>query len=242
MNLPTININQIRFKTKINFPTFLSKDLAEETGIHIGDGSLLFRKKENHYDYFVCLSREEELYKNHVINLINKLYGILPSRIDTDKIEKSINIEYNSKLLLLWKSSLGLPVGNKKNITIPELVLNSIFITDCLRGIFDTDGSVTFKKKNHNNHNYPVLKIDNKSSKLILQINSILKKIGISSSFQLNRPHFSSNGSKSLISTIYVSGKSNLVKWFNLISPKNEIHITKFEIWQKFGFCPLGLH
>jgi len=237
MSLPTIDLKQIRFRTKINFPPSLSKELAEEIGIHIGDGSLFFRKKENHYDYVVCLNREEESYKNYVISLIKKIYGIFPSYIDRDKVENSINIEYYSKLLFLWKKSLGLPIGNKREITIPKFILNSIFVTDCLRGIFDTDGSITFKKKKNNYHSYPVLKIDNKSSKLILQINSLLKKIEINSSFQLNRPHISSKGSTSFVSTLYISGKSNLVKWFNLISSKNEIHITKYKIWKKFGFC-----
>jgi len=234
--LPVINFENLIFRKEISFPEKLSSELAEEIGIHIGDGSLVLRKKEGHYDYFVCLSTEEESYKNHVIKLIKKIYGILPSRIDIDK--NSVNIEYSSKLLLLWKSSMGLPIGNKKDITIPEIISSSVFITDCLRGIFDTDGSVTFKKKGHNYHTYPVLKIDNKNYRLIVQINSILRNIGITSSFQLNRPRISSNGSKSFVSTIYVSGKSNTVKWFKLISPKNEIHITKYHLWKKFGFCP----
>jgi len=238
MRLPTINMKQIRFRTKINFPISLSKDLAEEIGIHIGDGSLFFRKKENHYDYVVCLSREEESYKNYVINLIKKIYGIVPSYIDKDKTENSINIEYYSKLLFLWKKSIGLPISDKSEITIPKFVLDSFFVIDCLRGIFDTDGSVTFKKKNQKYHSYPVLKIDNKSSKLVLQINLLLKKIGISSSFQLNKIHVSSNRSTSPVSTVYFSGKSNLLKWFNLVSSKNEIHTTKYKIWKKFGFCP----
>jgi hypothetical protein len=238
MNLPKINIKQIRFKTKINFPTSLSRELAEEIGIHIGDGSLFFRKKENHYDYVVCLSGEEESYKDYVIKLVKKIYGILPSYIDTDRIKNSINIEYNSKLLFLWKKSLGLPVGHKNEIIIPKFISNSSFVVDCLRGIFDTDGSITFKKKNDIYHTYPVLKIDNKSPKLVLQINSLLKKIGINSSFELNRPHTSSRGSITHVSTIYISGRSNLIKWFSLVSPKNEIHISKYQIWKKFGFCP----
>jgi len=238
MELPSIDLTKIKFRKIITFPRKLSSELAEEIGIHIGDGSLFFRQKEGHYDYVVSLNIEEESYKNYIIYLMKRIYGILPSYIDVEKSDNSINIEYNSKLLLLWKKSIGLPIGKKSEITIPKFIPNSIFVVDFLRGIFDTDGSVTFKKKSGRYHSYPVLKIDNKSSKLILQINSLSRKIGINSSFDLNSSHISSKGSESFISTIYISGRRNLVKWFNSVSPRNEIHLTKYQIWKKFGFCP----
>ena len=69
-------------------------------------------------------------------------------------------------------------------------------------------------------------------------LNYFLKKIGINSSYQLNKLHVSSEGKSSCVSTIFISGKSNLHKWFSIVGPKNEIHTIKYEIWKKFGFCP----
>lgn len=37
---------------------------------------------------------------------------------------------------------------------------------------------------------------------------------------------------------IYVSGKDNLDRWIKTIGFSNPVHLTKFQIWDKFGFCP----
>lgn len=227
-----------KFRNRITFPKTLSNELAEEIGIHIGDGSLFLRKKEGHYDYFVCFHRDEESYKNYVIQLIESIYGIKPSHVDKDEKEKSILVEYNSKQLFLWKRAIGMPDGDKRKILIPKFLINSKFVVACIRGIFDTDGSVTFKKKYRDCHYYPVIKIDNKNPMLISQLESALEKMGINTSSQMNKPMKASNGSVSLLSTVYISGKRNINKWFDVVSPKNENHITKYRIWKEFGFCP----
>lgn len=37
---------------------------------------------------------------------------------------------------------------------------------------------------------------------------------------------------------IVVDGGINVKKWFEIIGSKNPKHITKYQIWKKFGFCP----
>ena len=235
--LPGLNFEG-RCRKPITAPTVLTKSLAEEIGIHIGDGCLCLRKKAGHYDYFVCLHRDEEDYKDYVIALIRHLYGIAPSHVDKDEIEKSVALEYNSRMLFEFKKMLGLPIGNKKDVVIPEFVEDSEFVLDCVRGIFDMDGSLTFKKKYRNRHYYPVIKIDNKNPALILQVERILLSVGIKSFTQLDRPMLASNGSLSNMSTVFISGKKRLEKFLYIVSPKNENHISKYRIWKKFGFCP----
>ncbi len=42
----------------------------------------------------------------------------------------------------------------------------------------------------------------------------------------------------SRLSSYQISSKNNLNYWFNIVRPKNPIHITKYLIWKKFGYCP----
>ncbi len=55
-----------------------SVKLAEETGIHIGDGNLSFHKSvgKNHWSYTHTSHSEEEDYRNFVKNLMFELYQI----------------------------------------------------------------------------------------------------------------------------------------------------------------------
>lgn len=224
---------------KVRIPDGISPELSEEIGIHIGDGYLSMRKWKSsiHRDYCVCLSLEERMYREHVKSLLRKLYSIEP-RDEPRPNRNGFNINISSKQLALWKQSIGFPVGTKKDIVIPKMVLESKFVADCLRGIFDTDGSLTFKKKYKDRHYYPVIKIDNKSKPLILQISGLLDNLEINNYTSLDNEVSNSNGTKSIKSTVFVSGRNMLEKWFSVVGSNNYVHLSKFLVWKKFGFCP----
>jgi hypothetical protein len=240
MDIPKVIIENGRFRKRVDFPTELTPELAEEIGIHIGDGSLMYRRKSGHYDYYVCLGAHERTYVEHVVSLMKKVFNVMPSHIDIDADDNSISIEYMSKLLVLWKKSIGLPVGKKKTILIPDFVLKSPFAIDCIRGIFDTDGSVTFKKKTYRNHCYPVLKIDSSNPNLIRQISAVLKLHNIDNSCLFDFFSKASNGTICHTSTVFISGRNNIDRWFEVVRPSNEVHLSKYKLWTAFGFCPPG--
>ena len=221
----------------VRIPEDVSPELSEEVGIHIGDGSLVISPKTHHYDYYVCLSRQEVGYKEYVCKILRNLYHIEP-RFDDRPKRNSVNINISSKQLVLWKRSIGFPVGTKTDIVIPKIVLESEFVADCLRGIFDTDGSLTFKKKYKDKHYYPVIKIDSKSKPLILQISGLLEILGIANYTSLDDEITNSDGTKSIKSTVFISGNKMLIKWFSIIGSNNYVHLSKFLVWRKFGFCP----
>jgi len=224
---------------RVSIPTSVTPELCEEIGIHIGDGYLSARKWKSsiHRDYSVCLSLEEKMYQKHVKSLLRKLYSIEPR--DEPRPERNgFNLNICSKQLVLWKQSIGFPTGPKHDIVIPDIVLKSDFAANCIRGIFDTDGSVTFKKKYRDRHYYPVIKIDSKSKLLILQISGLLETFGISNYTSLDDEILNSNGTKSIRNTLFISGNKMLEKWFSVIGSSNYVHLSKFLVWKKFGFCP----
>lgn len=215
----------------------MSSELAEEIGIHIGDGSLIIRPESSHYEYYICLSIEEKEYMRYACELMDSLYSLKVEPKERPD-DSSLFALFSSKGLALWKLSLGLPSGNKGQISIPKAVLDSHYILDCVRGIFDTDGSLTFKKKYKEVHYYPVIKIDSKSRVLISQLCEIISKIGFTCYAFYDGQKKSSTGVTAIGHTLFVSGEESLEKWMRLIGSRNPIHSSKYLIWKAFDFCP----
>lgn len=219
---------------KITTPE-INKELAEEIGIHIGDGSLGIYNKTGHYDYTICGGLEDEIYLSEFVTpLIYKIYGLKPY-LKYSKKDGSISLVYVSKELVLWKKTIGLPVGPKDNISIPSVILNSDFILDCVRGIFDTDGTISFKKRDKEENYYPVIKVTSKSKILIEQIEKILKSKGINSSIQYDVSRQDKRGFKTIDNQLFINGEKNLEKFINIIGFSNIKHITKYLVWKKLG-------
>jgi len=107
--------------------------------------------------------------------------------------------------------------------------LGSKYILDCLRGIFDTDGSLMFKKREKDVHFYPLIEIVSKSKPLISQIFDIVTKFGFAGHTYLDR--------KSTM-RLYIGGHRSVDLWMDVIGSKSPIHTSKYIIWKKFGFCP----
>jgi len=149
--------------------------LAEETGIHIGDGSMPFFAQRGKYTYSVRGNlSEREYYDAHVVPLIQATYGVKPNcYIDTKR--SSYGFEVGSKQIVEFKSNcLGLPRGPKTSIRVPVVFMDDKHTySHLLRGIFDTDGSV---KK------YPRsvgVEFTTMSQQLCVDMKEMLEKLGI---------------------------------------------------------------
>jgi len=119
---------------KITIPQEMSPELAEEIGIHIGDGSLVIRPDSGHYEYYVCLSKEEEGYAEYVCSLMSSLYSI-EGKTSGSSRDESLRVLFSSKALAFWKLQLGLPSGDKGQISIPKPVLDK-FCSRLYQGYF----------------------------------------------------------------------------------------------------------
>ena len=223
----------------IKFPK-ISKELAEEIGIHIGDGSMGIYSKCRYHAYTVCGSIEDCDYLLKVVKpLIERLYGLVPNR-RTQKKGKSLDLVYGSKRLVLFKARLGLPVGPKNNICIPEIVRNSNFVLDCLRGIFDTDGTILFKKRHKLVHYYPVIKLCCKSKPLIEQVERIFESIGIRANVQYDVKTMDKRGFSSVTHQLHINGADRVKKFIEKVGFSNSKHMTKYLVWKKCGHLEPG--
>jgi len=223
-------------KSNIKLPTQMSEDLAEETGIHIGDGSMGFYRSGNktHWSYtYCCHEVDDEEYSIYVKKLMKRIYNLDPIE-DKKRKDNTKVLRYTRKNLVLYKKNLGLPLGKKENIKIPKWILNNKnFKIACVRGIFDTDGSISIKKKYKAEPYYPVIKVSSKSKLLINQIKNILKEFGINLSMYANKRITPRN--PNIIWAIGISGAINCRKYVNIFGFSNPKHLKKYKKWKKSG-------
>jgi hypothetical protein len=242
-DLSEVKFSRVDLNRKIRLPKDINPSLSELIGIHVGDGSITDAFHDNIHtliEYCGDSSDDLEYYKIYVSNLIEKLFGIQPLFSDHDTWFKLV---INSKAIFnFYTKTLGLPVGKKaQTVTTPNMILNNskIIITRFLRGLIDTDGSLTFKKKHKNRHYYPVLKLSLASKELIKQVNILLNNLEFTTYSCLDVKRFDIRTNKTtIIHEIYLYGNKNLKRWIKIIGFKNPKHLTKYLIWKKYGFYP----
>lgn len=126
----------------IKNPKFNEK-LAELVGAILGDGTLTY--------YFVRISgdsRYDIKYFKYLSTLIKDSFGINSSTYEDNRKQKHIlYLQISSRLVCQFlHKECGLPYGNKlkRRINLTDKIIgNRINAAACLRGLIDTDGSVS---------------------------------------------------------------------------------------------------
>lgn len=213
----TLDISKVEFgkddiKRKIKIPTEISPELSEELGIHIGDGSLYLTKRRAEFRVGGNPKDEWDYFLKFLIPLYKKLFNIEP-KVRREKT--AICLAIYSRAIVTFKTNvLNLPAGKKSHlINIPEIISrNREFFIPCLRGIFDTDGSVYFDKS----QNRPLIDITSFSSTLLETIRKYTKKLNF---------HIYYSGKHHL----KIQGWKDFNLWIKLIGSNNPKNIIRFE-------------
>lgn len=212
--------NDIYSKKTITIPTDCD-DFAEFIGIMIGDGSV------GQYQISVTLdSRTDVEYAEYVIQLTERLFGIMPHRrLREDR--HCIVIEVSSVNLVEYLVSRGLPQGNKirHGLCIPEWIKqNSSYSISCIRGIFDTDGSV-FQEKHHikeETYSYCRMSFVSASSSLLRDVCTILVGLQLTAKIHGGR-------------AVTIGRFTDIEKYFRIIGSSNPKHRRRFVAYGGVG-------
>ncbi len=222
----------------------LTPEIAEICGIHAGDGYMRIRKGNKGEIDISGHLEEKDYYDEHVIPLFNKIFNL---DIKGKKFSRGsygfVNYKKEIRNALI---NFGFPAGKKSNIVkVPSQILesgNHILYSKFLRGIFDTDGNLYFRKSyagvnkfNKNYNHYPIIKIVSVSKYLIEGIIKMLLEMDIvfyyhsrdSKKLNEHRKHY-----------ISISGIDDLEKWMKIIGIKNPVKLSRYLVWKKFEFCP----
>lgn len=205
----------------------MDERLAEFMGVMLGDGSIgiysckFGNKIKIHRVIKVTLDSRNEKYVSYIFNLMKEVLNAKPT-LRYKKNENAVDISvFRKEKLDYLLNEIGLVLSPKMNsMKIPEKFLKGKLALSVLRGLFDTDGSVTIY--NNNGIIYPRLEIRICPSPCQEQVIKILQENNFRFKVQkLERGHIK----------IRISGKDELKKWFEKIGTSNEAYLTRAKIF-----------
>lgn len=193
-------------KKKVAFPD-KSELTAELIGIMLGDGHI---SKKNGQLY-VCVNSETDLEYSHLIkDLFFKLTGNnASSHTRTD--QKAIDVFFTSVEFVRHMETLGLTSNNKvkQQVGIPDWIKEKReWSYPCIRGLFDTDGSLYRLKFGHQ------LELTNRSLALLNDTRDLLLNNGF-------------HPSKISGFNLYITRRNDLHRYFTEIGSSNPKHLNK---------------
>jgi intein/homing endonuclease len=223
-----------------------NENTAELVGLSLGDGGLTYRTgtKSLRFQLRGSLEDDKEHYDKYIIPLFNKevMFPIFERKVGIvfNKSKGFYGISVQSEKLRELNEVLGIPIGIKRELFIPEWIKNNRnFVLKFLRGFLDTDGSISCQRnysiKNNELHTQIRLYLSCCSKNLMEEIYDLLKSLEFKCTLRKGKKQKNEWSSPY---TIKISGGVQVNKWFEIVGSKNPKHVTKYQIWKKFGFCP----
>tara|TARA_Y100000310_G_scaffold341118_1_gene439230 strand:+ start:391 stop:1074 length:684 start_codon:yes stop_codon:yes gene_type:complete len=197
--------------------------LFELFGVIYGDGHV--HTTENRIT--ITGSLEDFYYYSYYLKpLILSLFNVNVN-IRKDKVKNSYRLVFENKSVFNKILSYGLKRGKKVGL-IPFNLSNSEEIIAFLRGLFDTDGSLKFSKQSKDYNYYPRIQFAFLASPFSENLGSLFSRLG----FNYSRWYSKRDNEY----YYHISGKENLIKWFQLVGFSNLVHLSKYLFWLKKGF------
>ena len=211
----------------ISLPLNITEELAEETGWHIGDGSMNYYNNKGYQKGIYQLRGHIGDDKEHYINRIKPIFRILYD-VDISLREmpstRVFGFQIWSNKLVSFKRKLGLPLGKKLDIKIPTKFLDDEKLKIAvIRGIFDTDGGIQLMRKN--NKLYPIVYLVTISKNLNYQLLEMLNILNIRAT---SYNWLSKKGNRKRAYRISIRGTKMLDKFMEIIKPANPKHVKKY--------------
>ncbi len=226
----------------------MSPELAELCGVHAGDGYLRNEGFRVELDISGAVD-EKEYYDVHLASLFKTIFQVtvspqlFPSR-------GTYGFVIRDKLVVTTFQSLGFPSGAKTTIVrVPLQIMeskDSLLLCAFLRGLFDTDGTLHFRKYygagyasfKVSHHTYPLLSFVTVSPLFAQDICFLLRQLG----FTFNQYRYTPQQSSAHITyRITLNGVRNLERWMQLIGIGNGSKSSRYLLWKKQGYCPSRL-
>lgn len=201
------------------------RKLAELIGIILGDGHL--HKKANSITIVGSLD-DFHYYESYVIPLIKSIFNVNP-KLRKRNDRNAFYIDFNSKETMEYLiEEIGLKRGNKKRARLPNLIKNNKSLySHFLRGFFDTDGTVKFSKQKKKINYYPRVEFCQKNKILGNEIANLIKNLGFNLNICIDKRYNTG--------VYQISGNKNLKRWKKVVGFSNQVHLTKYLVWERDG-------
>lgn len=196
----------------------LDKALCELIGAFIGDGFT------NQYrtSYVFQITGDAKLDKVYYLKVLVPIIKKMSSSSNPiiSVIDNTMRLTINSKelFLLFTKRFKFIPGKKVYSVKIPEEIINSgrvELLNACIRGIFDTDGTVFFDKRIAYKQPYVRIGLHMKSKGLIRQVQAQLNKQGINAKVTKN------------VELLQINGVASCSKFMEKVGFSNPRHLVK---------------
>ena len=160
---------------------FESERVSELVGAILGDGNI-YDKRPDYVE--MCGNPRNDLayYENVLLPIVREELGRNPKLFLRDG---GLRFRINQKSFVEWLKDIGLPAGEAKgSAAIPDFIVSrGKFLVRCVRGIYDTDGSVYFDRRSAYLRPYPRTELQMTNEALLDQLDKILSQMDIKHSF-----------------------------------------------------------
>ena len=178
------NYEPNRFQTTlkdIRIPQKLDKEIFEMIGQLLGDGYLSKTKNS------IRLTSNDSEIIDFFVKTINNKFDLDSSISKAGNSETCLDVTVNSKILKEFLKHIGLKFGRGDEKEIPQIIYkrNEEEIGALLRGLFDTDGSISI-----NNSGNPIITLTLKNRKLLQQVLELLMFLGIAAYYKTSRKKY----------------------------------------------------
>lgn len=210
------NLNKGIFARKsFNKPSF-SDELAEFTGILLGDGGISTNQVIISFNI-----KDENGYLNFVRNLVEKLFNVPFGIYKEEKNSVIYLIISRIGLVEFLVNEIGLKKGDKvkQQVDIPNWIKgNEKYLLSCIRGLIDTDGCIfTHSYKSHGKiYHYKKIAFSNRSKPLIHSVYQFLLSLNFS-------PRITND-----YKDVRLESKSDIERYFNIVGFHNNRYLNKY--------------
>jgi len=233
--LEKFKLTQKDVKRGLKLPEEMTPKLAYICGILAGDGSIY--KREIKHDYIIkCVGNpkdEKELYFEVIEPIFRELFG-LQLKIKYHDSNTTFGFAIYSKTLFRYLTEIiELPSGKKyDSLKIPpKFDDENKLLINFIRGVFDTDGCISFKRRKKDKPYYPVISLSSKSKRFTTELASKLKELGfkITELYDYKVIDKRTEQGFTIINRIDMNGDENLKKWITIIGFSSPKHINKIK-------------
>ena len=238
LDLSKVEYSRNDLKLGLKVPEQLTEDLAYFLGFHVGDGYMGIQRRKHAVDYRLQYDghkvNESLFYHDFLKPLLKKLFN---KKVNVAKTNKAVRIAFRSKAILTFLSNCcEIPLGPKKHVIIPKIIqksdnrIKAIF----LRGLADTDFSLSFKK----NGKYPTINHGTYSKTLHESVKKLLTELGFT--YYAATYFRERKGTKLTTHHIDINGKQRLKQWINTIGFSSYNTMTRYLVWKETSFLSPG--
>jgi len=168
-----------------SFSARVDADIAEFLGVLLGDGCIsrfVYRGKEIFEVAFTGNLAEVGYYRDFLKPVVEGRFPVKGRLWVRD--DNMVRLHFRSKRLSAHLLSLGLPLGKKKDASIPPSVIGNRLIIPFIRGFYHAEGSIYYRySKRYSHHakhynNLLVIQFRCKLKTLMLQLHHAVERLG----------------------------------------------------------------